>query len=90
MNDDIDPNPELPFTFPDPANVARQRAEEFRRLSPDERWEQIASVAELGLSMVRSSPRRAEIEKRWAAQEAEWREIQKKLFEQHGSIPDGY
>jgi hypothetical protein len=50
-------------------------AQEFRRLSPEERWKQITELMEIGMNMVRTSPRRAEIERRMEAQEAEWRNL---------------
>jgi hypothetical protein len=74
----------LPIAFPDSREVAYRRAQEFQRLSPDERWREIAAVLELGWAMVRSSPQRAAIEQRWAEQEAEWRRIQAELFARHG------
>jgi len=74
----------LPLRFPDPREEAYARAQEFRRLSPDGRWQEIAALMELGLSMVRWSPRRAAIERRWEDQEAEWQRLQLRLFAQHG------
>jgi hypothetical protein len=75
----------FPFKFPNPADEAYARAQEFRRLTPEERWRQIAELMELGMNMVRNSPRRAEIEQRMEAQEAEWQRIQKEIFSQYGS-----
>jgi len=69
--------------FPDSTNEACQRAKEFRRLSPDGRWKEITALMAWGLAMVRSSPRRAAIEQRWEAQEAEWQRIQRDLFARH-------
>jgi hypothetical protein len=76
--------PGLPLRFPDARTEARSRAEEFRRLAPDARWREIASLMQLGLNLARSSPRRAAIEARWAAQEAEWQRLQRELFARHG------
>jgi hypothetical protein len=74
----------LPLRFPDPREEAYARAQEFRRLSPDGRWQAIAALMEFGLNMARSSPRRAAIEQRWETQEAEWQRLQHKLMVQHG------
>jgi hypothetical protein len=74
---------ELPIAFPDCRAVAYHRAQEFQRLSADERWREIAAVLDLGWAMVVSSPRRAAIEQRWAEQEAEWRRIQTELFKRY-------
>jgi hypothetical protein len=73
-----------PYRFPDPMQEAAQRAQEFRQLSPDERWREIAALMELGLAMARSSPRREWIEQRMAEQEAEWQHIQQELIQRHG------
>jgi hypothetical protein len=73
-----------PLSFPDPHAEARARAEEFRRLTPAERWREILALAEFGLEMVRSSPRRSDIERRWTAQEEEWQRLQRELFARHG------
>ena len=83
MNDAIDPTTGL--KFPDRAGEAYARAQEFRRLSPDERWKQIGELMEIGMNMVRNSPRRAEIEQRMEAQEAEWQRLQRKVFSQYGA-----
>jgi hypothetical protein len=70
--------------FPDPMEEAFRRAQEFQKLSPDERWRQITGLMALGWAMVRSSPRRKQIEERFAEQEAEWRRIQQELFARYG------
>ncbi len=79
-----DPATSLPWKFPSPLEESRARAEEFRRLSPEERWKQIADMMEMGLNMVRHSARRAEIERRMEAQELEWQRVQRELFSRHG------
>src|SRR5437899_3007467 len=84
MNDIVDPASGLPLRFPDPREEAYARAQEFRRLPPQGRWQEIAALMEFGFSMVRSSPRRAAIEQRWNDQEADWQRIQRTLFAQHG------
>jgi hypothetical protein len=73
----------LPYHFPDPVEEAARRAQEFRRLPPEERWREIAALMELGLALAQSSPRRQWIEQRMAEQEAEWRHIQQELFRRH-------
>jgi hypothetical protein len=75
---------ELPWKFPDPMDEARKRAAEFQRLSPDDRWREIAALMAFGLAMVRSSPHREAIERRMEEQEQEWRRVQKELFARHG------
>ena len=84
MNDIIVEATGLPLRFPDPREEARARAQEFRRLSPEARWQEIVALMEWGLKLARSSPRRAAIEGRWEAQEAEWQRLQQKLLVQHG------
>ena len=63
MNDVIDPATGLPLKFPSSADEIYARAQEFRRLSPEERWKQITELMEFGMNMVHASPRRAEIER---------------------------
>ena len=75
---------ELPWKFPDPHEEARKRAAEFQRLSPDDRWREIAALFAFGWATVKASPRRAEIEARMEEQEREWQRIQKELFARHG------
>ena len=84
MNDVIDPATGLPLKLPSSADEMYARAQEFRRLSPDERWKQITDLMEIGMNMVHASPRRAEIERRMEAQEAEWKRLQRKVFSQYG------
>jgi hypothetical protein len=83
VNNITDRTSGLRLVFPDSATEARARAEEFRQLSPEDRWLQISQLMELGLNMVRDSPRRAEIEQRMAAQEREWQLLQTELFRRH-------
>ena len=78
--DDMD----LPLKFPDPQEEARKRAEEFQRLSSTERWREMAAMMAFGWEMVRTSPRRAEIERRMQEQEEEWRQIQQEIFVRYG------
>jgi hypothetical protein len=84
VNDIIDSTTGLPLIFPDSATEAYARAQEFRRLSPEERWKEITGLMEIGLNMVRNSPRRVEIEQRMEAQEHEWQRLQRKVFSQYG------
>jgi hypothetical protein len=74
----------LPWRFPDPMDEARKRAEEFQRLSPEERWRELAALMAFGWRMVKASPRRAAIEEQMDEQEREWQRIQKELFTRHG------
>ena len=70
--------------FPGPRELARRRAEEFQRLSPEARWRELASLMAFGWAMVKSSPNREAIERRMAEDERRWREIQQELFKRHG------
>lgn len=74
---------DLPLKFPDPMDEAQKRAAEFQRLSPDERWREIAALFAFGWAMVKASPHRAAIEARMEQQEREWQQIQKELFARH-------
>ena len=80
----VDPATGLPLKFPNPADEAYARAQEFRKFSPEERWQQIFELMELGMNMVHNSPSRAEIEKRMEAQEAAWQSLQRRIFSQYG------
>jgi phosphosulfolactate synthase (CoM biosynthesis protein A) len=75
---------DLPLKFPDPQEEARKRAEEFQRLSSTDRWREMAAMMAFGWEMVRTSPRRAEIERRMRDQEDEWRRIQQEIFVRYG------
>lgn len=74
----------LPYNFPDPREEAYLRAQEFRQLSPTERWTELAALVALGWKMVVSSPRRHLIEQRMEEQESEAQRIQGELFRCHG------
>jgi hypothetical protein len=74
----------LPLQFPDQLEEARLRAEEFQRLSSDERWRQLAGMFAFGWETVRTSPHCTDIEQRMDEQEQEWRQIQRELFARHG------
>lgn len=76
---------DLPLKFPDHHEEARKRAAEFQRLSPSERWREMAAMFALGWTMVKRSPRREAIEQRMEEQEREWQRIQKELFARYGS-----
>ncbi len=85
MSNVTNPETGLFLEFPNAADEIFARAQEFRRLSPEERWKQISQLMEIGMNMVHNSPRRAEIELRMEAQEAEWQLLQRKLFSQYGA-----
>lgn len=75
---------DLPLKFPDRHEEARKRAEEFRRLSPEERLRAMLDTIESGLVLIRSSPHRAAIERITAEREREWQAIQREIFQRHG------
>ena len=70
--------------FPDPLEEARLRAEEFQRLSPDERWQIMASMMATGWQLVHISPNRNFAEGSMNKQEAQWQILQKTLINRHG------
>ena len=75
----------LPYQFPDHLELARLRAEEFQRLSVEQRWREIAALSALGLKMLHGSPEREAMEKRMLESERNWQEIQRGLFARHGN-----
>jgi phosphosulfolactate synthase (CoM biosynthesis protein A) len=75
---------DLPIKFPDPREEARKRGEAFQRLSSTDRWREMAAMMAFGWEMVRTSPRRTEIERRMRDQEDEWRRIQQEIFARYG------
>ena len=78
------PSMNVPLQFPDPQKEARRRAEEFQRLTPAQRWHEMAALMAFGRAMVRASPQRKAIEKRMEDQEMAWRLIQQELFARYG------
>jgi hypothetical protein len=75
---------ELPLQFPDPQVEARERAEEFHRLSPGERLRELMDTIETGLVLIRSSPDRAAIDRLTEQREQEWQQIQRELIRRYG------
>jgi hypothetical protein len=73
-----------PLAFPDARAEARARAQEFQRLSPEARFQEIFALMALGLNMARSSPRREAIEQRWLDEEQAFRQVQREVFAKHG------
>lgn len=69
----------MPFPpgFPEPP---RYTAQEFQRLTPDERIKEIGRIFELGMAMIRSSPDREAIEKRIDEEKEQWKQIQREIF----------
>jgi hypothetical protein len=76
---------DLPLKLPDHLEEARKRAQEFQRLSPDEKWQKIAELFANGWAIVKASPHRAAIERRIEEDEKEWRRIQKELFSRYAA-----
>jgi hypothetical protein len=74
----------LPLQFPDPQDVARERAAEFQRLSPDERLRELMDTVDSGLVLIRASPDRAAIDRLTEEREREWQHIQRELFRRYG------
>jgi len=71
---------ELPYRFPNEAEVIRQEAAAFRRLSPTERLKAILRVIASGVALMERSPYREVARRLRDAWEAEWQRIQKELF----------
>jgi len=83
MNPHDESSPDLIPLFDSPGRMAREQAEAFCRLPPDERWRQIFELMEMGMKMIRESPRRAQIE-RLEDQENAWKERRAEIFRAHG------
>ena len=75
--------PGAALVFPDPRQEAAERAREFQARCPDERWQAIFDAMAFGLAVARQSPRRAEIERRWDEDEADFHRIQRELIARH-------
>lgn len=74
---------QLPYRFPSEAEVIRQEAAAFRRLSPTERLMVILDLIASGVALMKHSPQREAARRLRDAQEAEWQRIQKELFARH-------
>ena len=74
---------DLPLKFPDPQEEARNRAEEFERLSPDQRLRQLMDTIDSGLVLIGASPHRANIDRLTEQREQEWQDIQRELFRRY-------
>jgi len=70
----------LPLRFPDPREEAYARAQEFRRLSPQQRLESLLDVFETGMMLIRQSPKRQLLDQMYLKREDQWRRIQQELF----------
>ncbi|MBX9680874.1 MAG: hypothetical protein K2X38_19115 [Gemmataceae bacterium] len=66
--------------FPSPYQAARERAEEFRRLSPKDRMHAIVDMIRTCDIFVARAPRRDVIDRLFLRREEEWLSIQKELF----------
>ena len=74
----------LPWRFPDPMDEARKRAEEFQRLSSDERLRDLLDTIETGLIVLRESPHREAVERLTLEREREWQRAHREVFRRHG------
>jgi hypothetical protein len=70
--------------FSDPSDEADRRADEFRRLSPDERLRELLDTIETGMVLIRESKDRQAIDKAHLEREQDWQEIQKELIRRYG------
>ena len=80
MNDRVLEATGLPLRFPDPREEAYRRAQEFRRLPPEKRLQDLLDVIETGMFLVRQSPKRQIMDQLFLKREAEWQRIQQELF----------
>jgi hypothetical protein len=80
MNEIIVEATGLPLRFPDPAEEAYARAQEFRRLPPKERLAYFMDVLETGWILIRQSPKFQIVNQLHLKREAEWQRIQHELF----------
>lgn len=80
MNELLDPETGLPLRFPDPREEAAARAQEFNRLSPDQRLEYLFDVIRTGMVLLLESPKRNVMDQLFLKREAEWQRIQQELF----------
>ena len=72
------------FSFPIRRKWLASERRRFSASAPQSAWREMAAMMAFGLEMVRTSPRRAEIERRMQDQEEEWRRIQRELFARYG------
>jgi hypothetical protein len=75
---------ELPIEFPDEREKMFQAAEAFRRLSTDEKIDEIFDLMTLGAFVLAESPRREVMKKLQQEQEDAWQKAQRELFARHG------
>lgn len=62
------------------AKLDRLAAAGDRQLSSDERWRQILGMMQFAANVMYSSPESKRIQAFKESQEAEWRQVQKRLF----------
>jgi hypothetical protein len=75
---------EIPIKFPDERQQIFEAAEAFRRLTTEEKINEIVGLMALGFSMVKESPNKEAIKKMQLADELAWQNAQKELFARHG------
>jgi hypothetical protein len=74
---------ETSLRFPRRADVTRDRALEFRALSPEGQSQWVLELVEMGEMTLDNSPRREAILRHAERQKEQWRNIQKELFQQY-------
>lgn len=74
----------LPYNFPNEADRIYAEAQEFRRLSSNERWMRIFDLIDTGEAIMSHSPHREAALQLRAESEAEWQRRMKELFRRHG------
>ena len=74
----------LPYHFPDPREEAHRQAQEFQRLSVEDRLSAILDTIETGMFLLQMSPDRESIDRVYLDREAAWQGLQKELIRRHG------
>lgn len=69
--------------FPNQADVIFEQAQAFRRLSGSDRLLAIFDLMASGTALLRQSPQREVGLRLRTAQEEEWKQVQRELFERH-------
>lgn len=74
---------ESSIRFPDQSDRLYEEAQEFRRLSPDERLLQMLDLIACGETLMPNSPKREVARKLREQSEAEWQDAIKKFIARH-------
>jgi hypothetical protein len=75
---------DLPYRFPNVADQIHEEAEQFRRLSPTDRFLTIVDTMAAAEMMLATSPHRQQMLEQCEAYEEQWRRVHQQLFAEHG------